>query len=191
MKKQIRQLEYKDIERVLTIHKNALPNDLFPNLGLRVLRQYYRRAVEDGNQYLIGCTIDKELVGFCLVEQSPTIKHNIVFFVILFFRALLLLFIHPKLLISGIIQTLKQLKPREGYAEITFIAVSPDNQGLGIGTELVNNALTSHNKLLTKTSNNRLKDFYIRRYCGEIVKTFSVFDKTYFYMILKLTNNSE
>jgi ribosomal protein S18 acetylase RimI-like enzyme len=191
MNTQIHQLESRDIDRVINIHKSSLPNDLLPNLGLWVMRQYYQRAIGDGNHYLTGCSIDNDLVGFCLVEQKPIKKPSAVFLISLFCGSILLLFTNPKLLISGITQTLKRIQTSDEIAEISFIAVSPKNQGSGIGTDLVHDALIAHNQLITKTSNNRLKNFYVRQYCGTIIKTFSVFDKTYSYLLLRSTASQE
>jgi len=184
---EIRIVDEANIENVVAIHCAALPNDILPNLGKKIIRKYYKNIMSDDSQLLIGAFINKELRGFVQFSRD---SFGVAKFVDGFNTIATLIraaIIRPNIFYAGCMQMFKA-KRIEGAAEISFIAVLPEQQGKGIGSKLLGfiteYGLSSNIETIsTKTANKELRDFYIKKYGAKEIYHFSVGKNTYYQLI--------
>ena len=139
-----RKSKVSDSNQIAKIHLKSFPNFFLSTLGYSFLKTYYRSCAKSKEAISI-CAInqdDKKLLGFavgCLHSKgfnerlilSNSLEYS--------YRAILLLFTKP----IALIRLLKNLaknndKDDKGnYAELLSIGVSPDQNGLGIGQNLL------------------------------------------------------
>ncbi len=181
----IRKVVEKDIPRLINIHLNSLPEDVMSVIGKRILDKYYSSILKDKSNYIFGIYYEKHLVSFCCIARSTIniIEIFDVFIISSFFK---LFFSKPKIIFSAIIQFLNHHK-LENSLEISFIATDVNFQSKGFGRMLINHINEYFGKmkidyLITKTSNDRLKRFYIENYNAKTYRTFKIFDKKYYYL---------
>jgi hypothetical protein len=182
----IRAVAQADIERLIDIHVQSLPNDVLPNLGRGTIIRYYSKILElqaEQNAALFGAYGDRGLVGFCCVTRRPvevasligvdTIKNLLSMFFLrpaLFFKALAQLWHAPSIPCSAF--------------EIAYIAVEDSVRGMGVGGLLIGQCMAYGREseckyIQTKTSNDRLCKHYLASYGGKIVNEFCVFQDVY------------
>ena len=186
----IRDVSHSDLSTLVSIHSLALSHDFLPSLGENTLRRYYSYAfsLQSNNKLkLLGSYEGPTLVGFCVLAFEPTsIAWLLNPFSIL--RIFLLAFTKPPIFINGFVQWLYSFKSIHCCPEITFFAVTPVRQGLGIGHRLIAAALElcrerNINCLVTKTANHRLSHYYQNTFGAKVVESFNSFDS--YYSILK------
>lgn len=113
------------IEKIIRIHKSALPDDVLPNIGNGFLTDYYKMIVSDKSQLLFGCFIKEDLAGYCQVSMKPISILKIAIYPRTILSILRLVFQKPKILITGLIRLLRMQHHENRIAEISFIAVLP------------------------------------------------------------------
>lgn len=141
----IKPIPNNDLDAVVLIHLKAFPDFFLSQLGKSFLYHYYSTVKKMQTGILLGCYDDNgTLMGFSAATtlssgfHKKVLFHNFLFFGL---DALILLFTRPAALIHLIANMTKS--PEKGiydsfqYGELLSIAVSPDNQGKGVGRELI------------------------------------------------------
>lgn len=176
----VRRLCQADLLDLVAIHMSALPGDLLPALGPKVLLRHYNHCLSAANSpriCLLGAFQSGHLVGFVQGNFAPLSMSHILGagFV---FSLIRLLFFRPMVLLNGVIQVLhgQVVDPRS--LDVAFFAVAPPFQGLGVGRLLLSSLSElaidhSLDYLLTKTANQRLMGFYQRLFDAEVLYSFS------------------
>ena len=139
-----RKSKVSDSNQIAKIHLKSFPNFFLTTLGYSFLKTYYRSCAKSKEAISI-CAInqdDKKLLGFavgCL--NSEGFNKRLIFSNSLeySYRAILLLFTKPIALIRLFKNLAKNsYKDDKGnYAELLSIGVSPDQNGFGIGQNLL------------------------------------------------------
>jgi len=173
-----------DLDSIVHIHMDSLPNDVFANLGKRFLYDFYMKTL-DHHGYELAVVRSNDVVrGFCLVSDRTGAVMELVS-ARTYLLAARLLFFRPRLFVSAVLQFLQMTKVRQlQSAEIAFIAVSRDSQQKGIGKLLIKYAIDfcqqkQCRSLNTKTSNQHLARYYRERFNAREVASFAVFDQKY------------
>lgn len=139
-----RKSKVSDSNQIAKIHLKSFPNFFLSTLGYSFLKTYYRSCAKSKEAISI-CAInqdDKKLLGFavgCLNSKgfnkrlilSNSLEYS--------YRAILLLFTKPIALIR-LFKNLAKNNDKDdkgNYAELLSIGVSPDQNGLGIGQNLL------------------------------------------------------
>lgn len=181
---QIKIIEQSDIDAVVKIHLRALPNDVLPNLGGKILQAYYSNILLDEQNILFGAKVSGRLVGFCLVS---TINNGLINFLMSrhgIFALVRLFVLKPYVFISGCLQAYNKNNIFEECAEIVYIAVDPRHHRRGIGFKMILHAskLVSQrgcSYLQTKTANRDLKKFYVEKLDAKEIKAYRVMGNDY------------
>ena len=181
---EIKKLSAFELDDVVKIHMAALPEDALPNLGKQTLNAYYESVLSDNSQYLFGVISEKRVLGFCLVSIGRIGLGRLFCSLRGLFSLTFLIVRHPRIFYSGVKQAMKTLPLDTGAAEISFIAVDPECQGVGLGKSLLDYAIQicKDEKVATvqtKTSNQRLRNFYLREYGAVEVDSCAVGGKLY------------
>jgi ribosomal protein S18 acetylase RimI-like enzyme len=133
-----------DSNQIAKIHLKSFPNFFLATLGHSFLKTYYRSCAKS-NEAISICAIDqddKKLLGFAVgCFNSAGFNKRLIFSNLLeySYRAILLLFTKP----IALIRLYKNLtknnnKDDKGkYAELLSIGVLPDQNGFGIGQDLL------------------------------------------------------
>jgi ribosomal protein S18 acetylase RimI-like enzyme len=187
MDRKIKILSSDELEDVVKIHMAALPDDVLPNLGRGILIDYYKGLLADKSQHLFGVVSDKQVLGFCLLSIGQVGLWRLLLNFRGVFSLAFLVILKTKIFYSGVIQAIKTLPLNSGEAEVSFIAVAPAYQGMGLGKLLLDHALRickveNIKAIKTKTSNQQLKDFYLRKYEAVEVDRFSVNRRCYYLL---------
>ena len=139
-----RKSKVSDSNQIAKIHLKSFPNFFLTTLGYSFLKTYYRSCAKSKEAISI-CAInqdDKKLLGFavgCL--NSEGFNKRLIFSNSLeySYRAILLLFTKPIALIR-LFKNLAKNSDKDdkgNYAELLSIGVSPDQNGFGIGQNLL------------------------------------------------------
>jgi ribosomal protein S18 acetylase RimI-like enzyme len=139
-----RKSKVSDSNQIAKIHLKSFPNFFLSTLGYSFLKTYYRSCAKSKEAISI-CAInqdDKKLLGFavgCLnskgVNKRLILSNSLEYS----YRAILLLFTKPIALIR-LFKNLAKNNDKDdkgNYAELLSIGVSPDQNGLGIGQNLL------------------------------------------------------
>lgn len=180
----IKEISSSQITQVVSIHSRALPDDVLPNLGDKLLHKYYENVCIDNNQMLFGAFTSQDLLGFCLVSVSQTGLSRIIISKLGLFESLKLLLLKPKFFYLGLMQAVKKSKILDDTAEISYIAVDPNHQSRGIGYEMLLHANRWCFKrglsfLQTKTSNSSLSTFYQNRFNAKQLRQYRLRGRFY------------
>ena len=139
-----RKSKVSDSNQIAKIHLKSFPNFFLTTLGHSFLKTYYRSCAKSKEAISI-CAInqdDKKLLGFavgCLNSKrfnKKLIYSNLGAY---FYQTLILLFTKPRALIR-LFKNLAKNNDKDdkgNYAELLSIGVSPDQNGLGIGQNLL------------------------------------------------------
>jgi ribosomal protein S18 acetylase RimI-like enzyme len=139
-----RKAEISDSNQIAKMHMKSFPNFFLTTLGYSFLKTYYRTCAKSGEAISI-CAIDqvdKKLLGFAVgCYNSRGFNNSLIFSNLLeySYRAIILLFTKP----IALVRLYKNLAKNEDkddkgkYAELLSIGVSPDQNGLGIGRNLL------------------------------------------------------
>jgi GNAT superfamily N-acetyltransferase len=169
---------------VAKIHLLALPDDVLPNLGSELLNKYYEQVANDCSYKLFGAFLACDLSGFCLLSTERAGFGSLFRSKIGLEQLIKLLFRKPKILCIGILQALAKSNVTADCAEIAFIAVSPEFQGIGIGREMLDHAKEWCNHrnisfLQTKTANQSLRQFYMKRFSAHEIRRYQMLGRCY------------
>jgi ribosomal protein S18 acetylase RimI-like enzyme len=139
-----RKSKVSDSNQIAEIHIKSFPNFFLTTLGYSFLKTYYRSCAKSKEAISI-CAInqdDKNLLGFAVgCFNSAGFNKRLILSNLLeySYRALLLLFTKP----IALIRLYKNLSKNNdkgdkgNYAELLSIGVSPDQNGFGIGQQLL------------------------------------------------------
>jgi ribosomal protein S18 acetylase RimI-like enzyme len=180
----IQKISLSKLDEVVNIHSIALPDDVLTNLGKTLLSRYYKSAIEDHSQLIIGCSSDGNLLGYCLISKRDLGLMRLFFSFHGLSTLLALMLSRPHLFYSGLKQAIRITQLKANTAEISFIAVLPEYQGIGIGKAMIDYAVqVCRGKkiefLQTKTANRRLRNYYIKKHFAEEVDRYDVCGKVY------------
>jgi ribosomal protein S18 acetylase RimI-like enzyme len=184
MQLRINELSHAELDKVVKIHIDALKEDVLPQLGREVLRKYYENVVSDQTQKLFGVFAGADLLGFCLISTSHSGLCRVILSKQGASSVIKLALNKPKVLLAGFLQTWKKKTIHEGVAEISFIAVSPLYQSIGVGKSMLKHVSqwcfdNDIRFLRTKTSNQFLQQFYVQTFRAEELVKYKLGDKTY------------
>ncbi len=180
----IKKISINELSDVVNIHSAALPDDVLPSLGKTLLTKFYQSAIEDCSQRIFGGFSDGRLLGYCLISK----RHLGLMKLFFSFQGLCslsaLLLSRPQLFYSGLKQAMRTLPLKSDTAEIAFFVVSPAHQGGGIGKAMLDYAVQVCREekvtfLQTKTANQTLRNYYMKKYFAEEVDRYSVCGKIY------------
>ena len=133
-----------DSSQIAKIHLKSFPNFFLASLGYSFLKTYYRSCAKSKEAISI-CAInhdDEKLLGFAVgCYNSDGFNKRLIFSNSLeySYQAIVLLFTKPKALIR-LFENLAKNNDKDdkgNYAELLSIGVSPDQNGLGIGQNLL------------------------------------------------------
>ena len=139
-----RKSKVSDSNQIAEIHIKSFPNFFLTTLGYSFLKTYYRSCAKSKEAISI-CAInqdDKKLLGFAVgCFNSAGFNKKLIFSNSLeySYRAILLLFTKPIALIR-LFKNLEKNNDKDdtgNYAELLSIGVSPDQNGFGIGQNLL------------------------------------------------------
>jgi ribosomal protein S18 acetylase RimI-like enzyme len=158
---------------------------LLTALGLPFLERYYQAAQDDGN--VIGfCALSEEGTPLGWVMGSPKpdqvnsrLREPLTWFVMQLLR---LLVTHPLVLgqlVSSVLTSSNQTDMNAGSIELTYIGVSEDQSGSGLGTKLINHFIEAtreaeyHSVVLSVETDNQPALALYEKTGFKIIKTFS------------------
>ena len=179
-----------DIYKIVNIHIDSFPDGIQTYMGDTYLRKKYHFLIMFSEVKLV-CEINREVVGFSFSSPEPDFKLKYSFISYLQIASSL---IKNTLVVSKLLYGRLQLSFTknlvnsnqfllENNIELGYIAVSKTKRSIGLGAKLISeferiaNSKFSYNKILTRTHNERLTNFYIENKKASIQKQ-------------KLTNNS-
>lgn len=182
----IREVNPSEIGNVVEIHMSALPNDLLPSLGSKIVTRFYEYSLECQQREkikLLGAFRKESLVGFCQLAFEPVSFISIIKIDTLL-RLFFLAVTRPLVFTNGLIQFSHANYFFEQAAEIAFIAVAKNHQSNGIGSKLILAAMAecreqSRAWVITKTSNRKLINYYIKIFQAQKFKQFRAIGESY------------
>lgn len=173
-----------DLDAVVAIHRRALPDDVAPAMGVPFLLRFYRRVLGARDHALLVVSADDGVQGFCAIAMAPPPLTGVLRVRDLWSFAGRVVR-SPRLLASALVQARHPaVREWERCAEIAFIAVDPHHSGQGLGSGLVGAATAAaaaagRSAMVTKTSNQRLVEFYCREFDAQVVARFTAGGATY------------
>lgn len=133
----------KEIDDIVSIHKQAFPSFFLTELGTGFLRLYYRSVMKHKDGVLLVCMLDETLIGLCAGTvlsagfNTRLVKSNFIQFGL---ESLRLLFTKPKSLFH-LMKNMSKVDASVGdngnYAELLSIAVDPKQQRSGGGRAML------------------------------------------------------
>jgi hypothetical protein len=172
-----------DLYKIVKIHLESFPKGIQTYMGDTYLRQKYYFLIMFSEVKLV-CEINGEVVGFSFSSPKPDFKLKLSFNHC--FQIILSL-IKNTLVVSKLLYGRLQLSFTknlvnsnqfllENNIELGYIAVSKTKRSIGLGAKLISeferiaNSKFSYNKILTRTHNERLTNFYIENKKASIQK---------------------
>lgn len=140
-----RSVRDEDISAISQLHISALPMDLCSILGLEFLiHKFYPKLMEKES---FGLVAEEHgvIIGFVIFSQSKNFFRDLVFSNFLFFTfKVFKLLINPMstFYILGVLLLLISSNELSDQYELCYIAVDPGRSGKGVGSRLLENALT-------------------------------------------------
>jgi ribosomal protein S18 acetylase RimI-like enzyme len=180
----IKKITFVELDEVVNIHAESLPDDVLPSLGGKVLRRYYEEILSDKTQMLFGVFMENQLLGFCLISTAKTGLAKAILNLHGVFAVLHLILSQPSKFCLAVRQALKRKELQGDSAEISFIAVKPEYQGMSVGRDLIGYGTEwcfdqGIKFLQTKTANDKLRNFYVKKYSAEIVNRYVLCGRDY------------
>lgn len=172
---QNRSATLRDLQPLVALHRLSLEVGLLAQAPKFVLIDFYRRLVNSPNSVtLLSVCSSGEIVGFCSVVMNH-LSRQIFGSPLVFLGSLLTVILRPQY-VGVLIHNLRQFieMPSQPSLEIVAVSVAPEQRGRGIGEKLIRDALTMASfenpvKVVTKTHNPRLAQFYVRNFDAEIL----------------------
>lgn len=131
-----------EISVIAQLHVRAFPNFFLTQLGESFLRLLYKGYIEDDDSGIIVAEIDGSIIGFIAYSFDYSkffkfllSKHFLKFSLYAFFASVR----HPSFIkrLFGALKKSDNVTKEEKYVELASICVDPNNEGLGIGSELI------------------------------------------------------
>lgn len=176
-----REATFVDLNQIIQIHKDSFPEGIQTYLGNKYLRILYSSLI-DSSEINIVCESQGKVIGFSF---SPPNKMN-------WIKLISSFFIFPFCIKKkDFIKILKLIKERfelyfvksndqlinnypKNSIELAYIAISKSFRSLGLGSLMINEfekkALLNYNKIITRTHNKRLTEFYLKIKKAKIYK---------------------
>jgi GNAT superfamily N-acetyltransferase len=204
----IKTIALSDIDAVISLHMESLPEDFFPQLGKFFLTQFYSAALQSEYCTIFGFYHEKTLLGFIfLTTNSSKVLSDIVsknFFRIVYSAVSGV--IKNRSLLKGLIwnsaRTIFSRKPdrlsSKIHPEVYFIVVREKSRSKNIGSTLINEAKSyfcnmgfHQMKVKTLKNNNEKTIEFYKKNGGTIIEEFDFFNRCYLYFMfeLALSNN--
>lgn len=180
----LRELSDVQVLELAQLHHTVM-HSLLTELGLPFLERYYRALQDDGN--VLGfCALSEEGAPLGWVMGSPKpdqvnsrLREPLTWFVMQLLR---LLVTHPLVLgqlVSSVLTSSNQTDMNAGSIELTYIGVSEDQSGSGLGTKLINHFIEAtreaeyHSVVLSVETDNQPALALYEKTGFKITKTFS------------------
>ena len=164
------------------VHINNLPNDVMPNFGMDLEYKYLQTLLSNKGKLLTAHN-RKKVIGFITLRFNPQSLISELNFksTFLFLKSS---FKKPSLLIKLLKQLYNQTEQPKLSAEIDYFAVDEDLRGNGIGSLLISKAEEIASEkglsvLYTKTSNERLYQYYLSNKSAKLMKESEILGKKY------------
>lgn len=192
----IRNVEKKDISKIVNVHLASFSNFFLTSLGSKFLKVYYSSYLKIDSSICICAEIDGELIGFAFGTLEPNgfnrklfIKNFFPFFIVL-----ISIFLKKP---ASIIRILKNYNKQKStlltnFSELFSIAVNPNYKGKGVGKQLLSyyEKIVNKNKkqsiILTTDyfNNENTLNFYFS--CGyEVYDIFFAYPQRKMYKLVK------
>jgi ribosomal protein S18 acetylase RimI-like enzyme len=178
------QMTVDDIKRVAVLH-NSVMHTLLSDVGLPMVLRYYRLAQADP-KVLGVCAVSAsgDVIGWATGSPHPDkinarLRSPMPWFVLQMVR---LMFTRPPVfwqLISSVLSTSNQAAIKNDAIELTYIGVSSNKRGMGVGRKLLNAFIESsrskgyHSVILNVEKENSPAITLYEAAGFKIVKTFS------------------
>tara|TARA_B100000787_G_C16199093_1_gene303430 strand:+ start:10117 stop:10737 length:621 start_codon:yes stop_codon:yes gene_type:complete len=163
-----------DLYKIVNIHIESFPNGIQTYMGDTYLRQKYYFLIMFSEVKLV-CEINAEVVGFSFSSPKPDFKLKLSF---KHYFQITLSLIKNISIVSKLFYGRLQLSFTKNLAnsnqfllesniELGYIAVSKTKRSIGLGAKLISEferiakSKLGYNKILTRTHNERLTNFYI------------------------------
>jgi hypothetical protein len=163
-----------DIYKIVNIHIDSFPDGIQTYMGGKYLRKKYYFLIMFSEVKLV-CEINGEVVGFSFSSPKPDFKLKLSF---ISYLQIILSLIKNISIVSKLFYGRLQLSFTknlvnsnqfllENNIELGYIAVSKTKRSIGLGAKLISeferiaNSKFCYNKILTRTHNKRLTNFYI------------------------------
>ncbi len=192
----IREITQDDLKSISAIHLSALPDDLLPQLGAGFLEMlYYQSTFESPYATVLVAEKDNKIVGFVNIAYDPVRNSYWIFrrkAMAIAARMLLKSILRPAWGIAMFMSLNKNVSVDvpDHSAEISFIAVSPEYHGKGIGKQLAHEcnkvvAKKGCTHVYTKTllSNVHVQQIYIKAFDARIISTVTIGRKPFVYVL--------
>jgi len=178
------ELDDRQVLELAGLH-HAVMHSLLTDLGLSFLERYYQLAQKDIN--VIGfCAISENgtLLGWVTGSPKPDqlngqLREPLIWFIL---QMLHLLFTHPRVLwqlVSSVFSSSNRSDIKDDAIELTYIGVSGEQKGTGIGTKLIDRFITAsreagyHSVVLSVEVDNPPAIALYKKKGFEIIQTFS------------------
>jgi ribosomal protein S18 acetylase RimI-like enzyme len=170
-------------EEIHKLHLKSLPNDVMPNFGDDLEYRYLQNILSKKGRLIVGIDGNEKIVGFLILRILPMSMLSI-----LNFKSVLTFLFNsikkPLLVIRLIGQLSKSKRPPKFSAEIDYFVLDETVRGVGIGGRLISKAseVAAHEGmkfLYTKTSNERLFQFYRTKKNADLHHEFIVIGEKY------------
>lgn len=176
-----------DVYEIVNIHLDSFPDGIQTYMGERYLSKKYQFLIMFSEVKLV-CEINKEIVGFCFSapDSDFKLKYNFINYLQIVSSLIKNILVVSKLLLGRIRLSLtKNLVNSNQFLldnniELGYIAVSKTKRSIGLGAKLISEferiaiSKLGYNKILTRTHNQRLTNFYIENKKASIQKQKSI-----------------
>lgn len=175
MKIKIDNLIPSEIDQLVFVHKNNLPDDILTNMNTNFLKRTYRKWMNSETTQVLTAKKNNEIIGFLVLSLIPslTMKALTEDLIYLFFSLLHFIVRNPK----RILELVSFISPSNHILynefeeiikispEIYILAISKNFQRQGIGHLLINEVKSLLVKkkiqhLIVRTSSNDARSFY-------------------------------
>ena len=178
------------LKQIHKIHLENLPNDIFPRFGLELMEKYFNYLLKYNRGKIIIARSNKKIIGFIVLKiyKIKMIKfldtQSLLKFLVSSFQ-------NRKIFLRLIYQLLIIIKSPKKSCEIEFFVVSKKYRSKGVGRRLIEicekiGIKSKLQNIWTKTHNQKLANFYIKKKKAKIFKKYEIFDHNYFYVYWKL-----
>jgi len=184
-----KEIDKKLSNEVHKIHLSSLPNDVLPNFGSDFELRYLNLLLEN-NGYLIVAKKENTILGFIALKFGSLKIHSLLSFssIVIFISKS---FTKPTLIFKLIGQfNKKKVFPRSS-AEVDYFAVVEEARGMGLGSLMLEEAekiciKNNLHKVHTKTSNQRLIEYYKDKKGAKVQHEFKILRNRYVYLLWKI-----
>jgi GNAT superfamily N-acetyltransferase len=134
-------LAIEDVDDIAELHVRALPNDLLPQFGHEIVREYYKNSFKMSDGFIVGTRMGSKLLGFTYLSLGKNSFLRLIKCQLLrsfFYYAIKALLNKPMYLLDILVSLISTKKNKKYQSEIAYIATLPEFHGNGIGKEMLN-----------------------------------------------------